>query len=217
MRRGHSRPAGRSAMALTGQSDPSQTLASSSLRLRSSVATRAADCRLGCTATAHASQFRPSAAVVVACRSARRSRGRSRRPATCGSSPNWRPSRAGGVAAVRFATTRMRGTARTPSELPVAPGFPSTSRDPTPPCRRDECQGCAGFQLAAKQAVRGSDRALLGTRPGRQPVVETTMPPLWQLLAVVPGTALVVACLTAIPGRISSRRSVGEVLRSELA
>jgi ABC-type lipoprotein release transport system permease subunit len=45
----------------------------------------------------------------------------------------------------------------------------------------------------------------------------TTMPPLWQLLAVVPGTVLVVACLTAIPARISSRRPVGEVLQSELA
>ncbi|HEX6713516.1 MAG TPA: FtsX-like permease family protein [Thermoleophilaceae bacterium] len=45
----------------------------------------------------------------------------------------------------------------------------------------------------------------------------TTMPPLWQLLAVAPGTALVVACLTAIPARIGSRRSVGEVLQSELA
>ena len=45
----------------------------------------------------------------------------------------------------------------------------------------------------------------------------TTMPPLWQLLAVAPGTVLVVACLTAIPARISSRRSVGEVLQSELA
>jgi hypothetical protein len=48
-------------------------------------------------------------------------------------------------------------------------------------------------------------------------VVETTMPPLWQLLAVVPGTILVVAGLTAIPARISARRPVAEILQSELA
>jgi len=45
----------------------------------------------------------------------------------------------------------------------------------------------------------------------------TTMPPLWQLLAVLPGTVLVVVCLTAIPARISSRRPVGQALQSELA
>ena len=45
----------------------------------------------------------------------------------------------------------------------------------------------------------------------------TTMPPLWQLLAVVPGTVLVVACLTALPARVSARRPVAEILRSELA
>ena len=32
------------------------------------------------------------------------------------------------------------------------------------------------------------------------------MPPLWQLLAVVPVTVLLVAALTAIPARISARR-----------
>ena len=41
--------------------------------------------------------------------------------------------------------------------------------------------------------------------------------PLWQLLAVVPVTVLVVAVLTAIPARISARRSVAEVLASERA
>ena len=46
---------------------------------------------------------------------------------------------------------------------------------------------------------------------------ETTMPPLWQLLAVVPGTVLIVALLTVIPAGISARRPVAEVLRSELA
>lgn len=42
-------------------------------------------------------------------------------------------------------------------------------------------------------------------------------PPLWQLLAVVPGTVLVVAVLTTIPARVGARRSVAETLRSELA
>jgi ABC-type antimicrobial peptide transport system permease subunit len=45
----------------------------------------------------------------------------------------------------------------------------------------------------------------------------TTLPPLWQLLAVVPATVLVVAGLTAIPARIGARRPVAEILQSELA
>jgi putative ABC transport system permease protein len=45
----------------------------------------------------------------------------------------------------------------------------------------------------------------------------TTLPPLWQLLAVVPGTVLVVAVLTAMPARLGARRPVAEILRSERA
>jgi ABC-type lipoprotein release transport system permease subunit len=45
----------------------------------------------------------------------------------------------------------------------------------------------------------------------------TTMPPLWQLLAVVPSAVIVVAGLTAVPARISARRPAGEILQSELA
>ena len=41
--------------------------------------------------------------------------------------------------------------------------------------------------------------------------------PLWQLLAVVPVTVLVVAVLTAIPARMDARRPVAEVLASERA
>jgi putative ABC transport system permease protein len=44
-----------------------------------------------------------------------------------------------------------------------------------------------------------------------------TIPPLWQLLAVVLGSVLVIAALTAIPARIGARRPAGEVLQSELA
>jgi ABC-type lipoprotein release transport system permease subunit len=46
---------------------------------------------------------------------------------------------------------------------------------------------------------------------------DTIAPPLWQLLAVVPGTVLVVAALTAIPARLGARRPVGEILAAERA
>ena len=42
-------------------------------------------------------------------------------------------------------------------------------------------------------------------------------PPLWQLLALVPVTVLVVAVLTNIPARISARRPAAEILQSEHA
>ena len=44
-----------------------------------------------------------------------------------------------------------------------------------------------------------------------------TGPPLWQLLAVVPGTVLVVAALTTIPARLGARRPTAEILQAELA
>jgi hypothetical protein len=43
-----------------------------------------------------------------------------------------------------------------------------------------------------------------------------TIPPTWQLLAVVLGCAVVITALTAIPARISARRPAGQVLQSEL-
>jgi putative ABC transport system permease protein len=43
-----------------------------------------------------------------------------------------------------------------------------------------------------------------------------TGPPSWQLLAVVPGTVLVVAALTTIPARLGARRPVAQILQSEL-
>jgi putative ABC transport system permease protein len=46
---------------------------------------------------------------------------------------------------------------------------------------------------------------------------DTIMPPLWQLLAVVPGTVLVIAVLTAIPARLGARRPAAEILRAERA
>jgi ABC-type lipoprotein release transport system permease subunit len=46
---------------------------------------------------------------------------------------------------------------------------------------------------------------------------ETANPPLWQLLAVVPVTVLVVAALTTIPARVGARRPPAETLQAELA
>ena len=46
---------------------------------------------------------------------------------------------------------------------------------------------------------------------------ETANPPLWQLLAVVPMTVLVVAALTTIPARLGARRSPAQTLQAELA
>jgi putative ABC transport system permease protein len=44
-----------------------------------------------------------------------------------------------------------------------------------------------------------------------------TGPPLWQLLAVAPVTALVIAALTTVPARLGARRPVAGTLRSEHA
>jgi putative ABC transport system permease protein len=45
-------------------------------------------------------------------------------------------------------------------------------------------------------------------------VTEATPPLLW-LLAVIPGTLIVVAAVTAIPARLGARRPVAEILRAE--
>jgi ABC-type lipoprotein release transport system permease subunit len=46
---------------------------------------------------------------------------------------------------------------------------------------------------------------------------ETAKPPLWQLLAVVPATVLVVAALTTIPARLGASRPAAETLQAEFA
>ena len=76
--------------------------------------------------------------------------------------------------------------------------------------------------LSAAQVLPALAGAILGIPGGLALLAavdpdSTTMPPLWQLLAVVPGTVLVVAGLTALPARISARRRVAAVLQSELA
>jgi ABC-type lipoprotein release transport system permease subunit len=77
--------------------------------------------------------------------------------------------------------------------------------------------------LSAAQVLPALVGALLGIPGGIEliaaadPDSTTPIPALWQLLAVVPGTVLVVAALTAIPARLSARRPVAEILQSELA
>jgi len=76
--------------------------------------------------------------------------------------------------------------------------------------------------LAAAQVLPALVGAILGI-PGGLALISavdpdsTTYPPLWQLLAVVPGTVLVVAALTTIPARIGARRSVAGILQAEHA
>ena len=76
--------------------------------------------------------------------------------------------------------------------------------------------------LSAAQVLPAVAGAILGIPGGLALLAAvdpdgTAMPPLWQLLAVVPGTVLAIALLTAIPARISARRPVADTLRSELA
>ncbi len=77
--------------------------------------------------------------------------------------------------------------------------------------------------LSAAQVLPALVGALLGIAGGlglfavvggRQDGV--TGPPPWQLLAVVPGTVLVVAALTTIPARLGARVPTAEILQSEL-
>ena len=77
--------------------------------------------------------------------------------------------------------------------------------------------------LSAAQVLPALAGAIIGIAGGLEliavadPDAATPIPPLWQLLAVVPVTVLVIAALTAIPARISARRPVAETLQAELA
>jgi ABC-type lipoprotein release transport system permease subunit len=76
--------------------------------------------------------------------------------------------------------------------------------------------------LSVSQVLPALAGALLGL-PGGIALAEAldddpvTIPPTWQLLAVVLGSALVIAALTAVPARFRGRRPAGEILQSELA
>ena len=75
--------------------------------------------------------------------------------------------------------------------------------------------------LTAAQLIPGLLAACLGIPVGLGLYqaagghLEEAAPPLWWLLAVIPGTLIVVGLLTAIPARIGATRSPAEVLRSD--
>jgi ABC-type lipoprotein release transport system permease subunit len=83
--------------------------------------------------------------------------------------------------------------------------------------------------LAAAQVLPALAGAILGVFPGGFALFaainavtggdsdRATLPSLWQLLAVVLATVLVVAALTAIPARLGGRRPVTETLQAEHA
>lgn len=83
--------------------------------------------------------------------------------------------------------------------------------------------------LATAQVLPALAGAVLGVLPGGYALFHAlnaitggdsdraTLPPPWQLLAVVLATALVVAALTAVPARLGGRRPVTDTLRTELA
>jgi putative ABC transport system permease protein len=80
-----------------------------------------------------------------------------------------------------------------------------------------------GTGLSAAQVLPALVGAVLGVAGGLALFAsldtgdETELPPLWQLLTVLPVTVLVVAALTMIPARLAARRPTAEVLRAELA
>jgi putative ABC transport system permease protein len=60
-------------------------------------------------------------------------------------------------------------------------------------------------------AIPGGIGLLAAVDPDAAPI-----PPLWQLIAVVPGTLLVVAALTMIPAHLAIRRPIATTLQTEM-
>lgn len=77
--------------------------------------------------------------------------------------------------------------------------------------------------LSAAQVIPGVAGAILGIPVGLALLAAVSQddgmvaPPVWQLLAVVPGAVLVIAVLTSIPARSGARHPVTESLQAELA
>jgi hypothetical protein len=74
--------------------------------------------------------------------------------------------------------------------------------------------------LSAAQVLPALAGAVLGIAGGLALVAavggdETANPVVWQLLAVVPGSVLVVVALTAVPARLAARRPTAEILGPE--
>jgi hypothetical protein len=89
--------------------------------------------------------------------------------------------------------------------------FLLSARDPGSDHRRPhDVPAAAG---PARRLPRHSARACPVRGPGGH--VHQASPPALTLLAVIPGTLIVVAVLTAIPARIGAGRPVADVLRSE--
>jgi putative ABC transport system permease protein len=75
--------------------------------------------------------------------------------------------------------------------------------------------------LSAAQVLAALAGATLGILGGLgllavvDPDAEIAVPPLWQLVAVVPATAVLMVALTTLPTRLGARHTVAEVLRAE--
>jgi ABC-type antimicrobial peptide transport system permease subunit len=80
--------------------------------------------------------------------------------------------------------------------------------------------------LAAAQVLPALVGAILGVFPGSVALFaainaandsdnDATLPPLWQLLAVVLATVLAVTALTAVPARLGARRPTATTLQAE--
>ncbi|MEO3784203.1 FtsX-like permease family protein [Actinocorallia sp. B10E7] len=86
--------------------------------------------------------------------------------------------------------------------------------------------GQVSAALAAAQVLPALAGAIVGVLPGGFALFHAinaitggdsgraTLPPLWQLLTLVPATVLVVAALTAVPARLGGRRPVAETLQA---
>jgi ABC-type antimicrobial peptide transport system permease subunit len=77
--------------------------------------------------------------------------------------------------------------------------------------------------LSAAQVLAALPGAILGVPLGiglfaaANGAGVVTVPPAWWLAAVVAGTLIAVAGLTAVPARIGARRPAAEILKSETA
>jgi putative ABC transport system permease protein len=75
--------------------------------------------------------------------------------------------------------------------------------------------------LSSAQLLPALVGALLGIPGGIALIAavgdSVTLPPVWQLVAVVPAALLAVAALAAVPAHVGSRRSVTGTLQSEVA
>ena len=80
--------------------------------------------------------------------------------------------------------------------------------------------GQISLGLSTAQVVPALAGALLGVPGGLGLVAalggSTSLLPAWQLLAVLPGTTVVVAALTFVPARLGARRPTAPILQAEL-